>query len=422
MFFDEATVTLISGKGGDGAASFHTEKHVPRGGPNGANGGRGGDVILVANRNKRTLYDFKLRDKFEAKPGTKAVSNKAGKDAKDIIIHVPVGTVVTDSETGKVLVDLSTDGMKFVACQGGRGGMGNLHFTTSVRQTPTFAQRGAPGETVVVELELKLVAEVGLIGLPNAGKSTLLSRLSAAKPKIGAYPFTTITPNLGVVEVAGETFVMSDLPGLIEGASQGVGLGHQFLRHAERNKVLLHLIDAFPIDESDPFANYEMIESELKLYSEDLYNRPRIIALNKIDMGNEEMLAEVKAKFTHLGVPIFTISGYVGTNLDDLKWALYKEIQKAEEAEIPTAVILAPEVKPGMDQSWDVEKTEHGYRVTGKRIERLVAMTDLDNRDAVHYLYRKLRRIGVIQKLEEMGADQGDSVEIGDEEFSYEEW
>jgi len=267
MFLDEAEVLLVSGRGGSGAVSFHREKFVPRGGPDGSDGGRGGDVVLIADRGRRTLYDFKLQNKFEGQPGEHGHSNKRGRDGKGVEIKVPVGTVITDADTGDVLIDLNTNGMKYVICKGGKGGKGNAHYATSVRQAPNFAQKGAPGETIRAKFELKLIADVGLVGLPNAGKSTLISRISAARPKIADYPFTTIVPNLGVVKFHDTTFVVADMPGLIEGASEGVGLGHQFLRHVERNRVLVHVVDCAPIDESDPVANYELIELELKLYS-----------------------------------------------------------------------------------------------------------------------------------------------------------
>jgi len=420
-FIDEANIRLISGRGGDGAATFHREKHVPRGGPNGADGGRGGHITLLADRNKRTLYDFKLRAEYKADEGSKAVGNKAGKDAKDITIRVPVGTIVTDAQDGEVIVDLAVEGMQYVICKGGRGGRGNLYFTNSVRQSPAFAQMGAPGDLLDAKLELKLLADVGLIGLPNAGKSTLLSVMSSAKPKIADYPFTTLSPQLGVVTVGDHTFVMADLPGLIEGASEGIGLGHEFLRHAERNKVLLHVIDAYPIDDSDPVKNFEMIEAELKQYSEEMWQRPRVIALNKSDMGIPEAEEEIVERLEKFGYPIFIISAATSKGLDPLKWSLWHTIER-EMAADNTVPIIVPTYKSEEDALWDVEQTEEGFIITGKRIARLVAMTNLDNRDAVHYLYRKLKRIGVIEKLEDMGAVEGDAVWVGDFEFSYAGW
>ena len=420
-FLDEAKVTFRSGNGGNGAASFHTEKHVPRGGPNGANGGRGGDIILVADRHKRTLYDFQLLDHYKADDGVHAVGPKAGKDAKDIILKVPLGTIVYDLDLDEQLVDLSIHGMKYVVCKGGRGGLGNLHFTNSVRQTPKFAQKGAPGDIVHARLELKLIADAGLIGLPNAGKSTLLSALSAAKPKIADYPFTTLSPNLGVVSVGDETYVLADLPGMIEGASEGIGLGFQFLKHAERNKVLLHLVDGYPIDESVPFENFQMIESELKKYSEELYARPRIVAINKADVGIPEAEEEVLKPFKDAGIEFHVISAVSGQGLTDLKWALLKAIQDATPQAQDIQVLVA-EPKARDDSAWDVDVVDGDYVVTGRRILRLVAMTDLEKRDALMYLHRKLKRIGVIERLEELGAQEGDTVVIGDYVFAYSEW
>lgn len=420
MFLDEAIVTFTSGTGGSGAVSFHREKHVPRGGPNGADGGKGGDVILVADRNRRTLYDLKLQDHIEAESGKHALGNKRGKNGGDIVVKVPVGTVITDVILDEVLVDLRVDGMKYVICKGGRGGFGNLHYVSSVRQVPNFAQKGAPGETIRAKLELKLLADVGLIGLPNAGKSTLLSRISAARPKIGDYPFTTLEPNLGVVKLGDETFVAADLPGLIEGASEGHGLGHRFLKHTERTKVLVHVVDAFPIDESDPLGNYGIVEEELRLYSKDLYDKPRLIALNKLDLAPPEEAAKVEDRFTGAGHPVFPISAVSGQGVERLLYRVL-ELVRAAEATEPTPVVFSPEERE-MDSSWDVVRSEDGFEVTGKRMLRMVAMTDLENRDAVRYLHKRLMRLGVIDRLREMGAEEGDTVYIGDAVFSFTDW
>jgi GTP-binding protein len=417
MFLDEAVVEFVSGKGGSGAVSFHREKFVPRGGPNGADGGRGGDVVLIADRNRRTLYDFKLQPRFAAKDGEHSVGNKRGRDSKNIIVKVPVGTVVTDQVTGDYLIDMNVDGMKFVLCKGGKGGKGNQHYATSVRQAPNFAQKGAPGERVLAKLELKLLADVGLVGLPNAGKSTLIAQVSSARPKIADYPFTTIVPNLGVVRHGDETFVIADMPGLIEGASEGVGLGHQFLRHVERNRVLVHVVDAFPIDESDPVANYHLIESELRKYSEEIWNRPRLIALNKIDVVPPGEFGPLRERFEALGQPLFPISAATGQGIEMLLRAVVEVLQSTLPAdEIPVAL---PALKAQEDVQWDVERTEKGWRVTGKRVERMVAMTDLGNDEAVRYLHRRMERIGVIGKLRQQGAEEGDEVAVGDAVFSF---
>lgn len=417
MFLDEAIVEFTSGRGGSGAVSFHTEKHVPRGGPDGADGGRGGDVVLIADRGRRTLYDFRLLDHYEAESGSHGYSNKRGKNGKDIIIKLPVGTVVTDTETGQMLVDMTKHGMKFVIAKGGRGGHGNQHYVNSVRQAPNFAEKGGPSEKVKVKLELKLLADVGLVGMPNAGKSTLISSISAAKPKIADYPFTTIVPNLGVVSFRDTTFTVADMPGLIEGASEGIGLGHQFLKHVERTRVLVHVVDILPIDESDPVQNFETIERELKLYNEEIYSRPRIIALNKIDMVPAETIEQVTEKFAQFGFPVFPISGYTNRGLTDLLNAMTDAVEQVgPEEEIP---VFMPALEKQGEDHWEIVEEEDCFRVVGKRLERMIAMTDLEQKDAVRYLQRRLDRIGVLEKLRLCGAQEGDTVVIGEFEFSY---
>ncbi len=420
MFIDEVVVEFTSGNGGSGAVSFHREKHVPRGGPNGADGGRGGGVILIADRGCRTLYDLHLRRHVEAENGTHALGNKRGSNGKDISVKVPVGTVVYDDVLGDQLADLSIHGMKVVLCRGGRGGHGNLHYVSSVRQVPNFAEKGEPGETIRGRLELKLLADIGLIGLPNAGKSTLISQISAAKPKIASYPFTTIVPNLGVAQVADQSFVVADMPGLIEGASLGKGLGHQFLKHIERTKVLVHIVDLFPIDESDPYANYELIEREIADYSQDIAARPRIVALNKIDLGPAEAVAERAARFANLGVPVFQISGATRQGIEPLLYRMAEMLVAAEaEAPMPT---LMPAKTVEVDDSWDVVEAEDGYEVVGRKVLRMTAMTDLNNKDAVRYLHRRLNRMGVIDRLRELGAKEDDTVYIGDAVFAFTDW
>src|SRR5579871_2856407 len=416
-FIDEATVEFTSGRGGSGAVSFHREKFVPLGGPNGADGGRGGDVILLADKGRRTLFDVKLAGKFVAESGEHGVGNKRGRNGKSIEVKLPVGTVVTDSETGERVVDLRLHGMRHVICAGGKGGQGNLHFATSVRQAPNFAQKGAPGERILARLELKLIADVGLVGLPNAGKSTLISRISAARPKVADYPFTTIIPNLGVVKFHDETFVVADMPRLISGASSGVGLGHQFLRHVERNRVLVHVVDCFPIDDSDPIANYELIERELRLYSEEVSNLPRLIALNKIDLLDASAIRKLKGRLEETGRRVFPNSGVSGAGLEELLRAI---VEALNDAPAETPAVLAP-LPRKTDDSWDVERLKDGFRVTGKRIERMVQMTQLDNDEGIRNLHRRFMRIGVIDKLREAGAAQGDTVRVGDVEFEFED-
>lgn len=417
MFLDEVVIEVESGRGGDGAATFHREKHVPRGGPNGADGGRGGDVILVADRHKRTLYDFTFQKRFKAADGGKAVTNKNGKDGEDLVIPVPVGTMVYDDETGDLLYDLSAEGLRVTVCHGGKGGYGNLHYVSSVRQAPRFAQKGAPSEAMRLRLELKLLADVGLVGMPNAGKSTLIGAISAAKPKIGAYPFTTITPNLGVVRVRDETFVVADMPGLIEGAAVGTGLGHQFLRHIERTRLLVHLVEVLPMDQSDPLTNYEIIEAELSAYSEDVWRKPRLIALTKIELIDAERLTELRTAFHEFGHPVFALSAVTGQGLPEFLDVVAERVRELETPELGPVVRLQPERQPA--DAWDVERTDEGFELVGRRLTRMVAMTDLESDEALMYLHRRLTRIGVIDRLRELGAEEGDTVYCGDFVFVF---
>jgi GTP-binding protein len=417
MFLDEAEVEFSSGRGGSGAVGFHREKFVPRGGPNGADGGRGGDVVLIADRGKRTLYDFKLHPRYHAQDGTHGIGNKRGRGGKSIEIKVPVGTIVTDLEDGEVIVDMNQHGMQYVLCRGGKGGFGNMHYASSVRQAPNFAQKGAPPQVLRVKLELKLVADVGLVGLPNAGKSTLISRISAARPKVADYPFTTIVPNLGVVKLREETFVVADMPGLIRGASEGVGLGHQFLKHVERTRVLVHVVDGFPVDESDPISNYELIEHELRMYSEEIWARPRIIALNKVDIIPSDRYNDLRQKFSELGKPLVPISGVTGQGIEELLNLVWDALQMAgEETPMP---VLMPLANNPQGPAFEIEKLGDEFLVKGRRIERLVSMTDMESGEAVRYLHRRLERLGVINQLRELGAEEGDTVTIGDLEFSF---
>lgn len=420
MFIDEVGVEFRSGAGGDGAATFHREKHVPRGGPNGADGGRGGDVILIADRHARTLYEFRLKPKYQAESGGDARGNKRGKDGANIELRVPVGTVVYDTDTGLPVCDLGHDGMRVVVCKGGKGGKGNVHYTNSIRQAPSFAQKGAPSEELSARLELKLLADVGLVGLPNAGKSTLLSRLTAAKPKIADYPFTTIVPNLGVVQTRDSTFVMADLPGLIEGAAEGQGLGHRFLRHVERTKVLVHLVDCAPLDESDPIENYKTVVRELEDYDVALADRETIVALNKIDLISEDQILRTMGALAEAsGAQVFPISGVSGKGLAELLDAVLAALVRAEATRpVPIVSPIGFEPDSGEDE-WDVRIREDGFEVEGKRIVRMVAMTNLENEDALSHLHRRLERMGVIQRLRDAGATEGDDVFIGDFEFAF---
>ena len=419
MFLDEVVVDFVSGRGGSGSATFHREKFVPYGGPNGADGGRGGDIVLIADRGKRTLYDFKLTRKYKAEDGESARGNKTGRNGVDTEVRVPVGTLVTDDETGELLADLSADGLRFVIAKGGKGGFGNVHYASSVRQAPTISQNGAPEESLRARLELKLLADVGLVGLPNAGKSTLISQISAAKPKISDYPFTTIVPNLGVVSIGDETFVVADMPGLIEGASDGHGLGHQFLKHVERTRVLVHVVDGFPIDGTDPVENYELVERELEKYSEHVFARRRIIALNKIDVLPPDNLQALLRRFESFGRALFPISAATGEGVEPMLFEVLAILN--EKPETPNIPVLLPAHRAEDPEAWDVVETGDGFRVVGKRIERLVAMTKLENDEGLRYLHRRLQRIGVIERLRKAGAEEGDTVTVGKFEFAFTE-
>jgi len=416
-FLDEAVVEFRSGSGGSGAVSFHREKHVPRGGPNGEDGGRGGDVVLVASRAVRTLAEFALTPTIAAEPGTHATGNKRGRNGRSVTVKLPVGTVVQDAESGETIVDLVRENMRFVLCRGGRGGHGNRHYVSSVRQAPNFAEKGEPGERRRVKLVLKLLADVGLIGLPNAGKSTLLAAVTAARPKVGDYPFTTTVPNLGVATVGERSFLIADLPGLIEGASQGHGLGHTFLRHVERTRVLIHVVDAWPLDGSDPVANYETVEQELLSFSKALWEKPRIIALNKADLIPPNELGPLRAKFAPFGRPVFVVSGATGQGLQPLLFEALALLDATESPEPEEIEVPTERRKP--DASWEAHWEKDRLVVTGPKVERMVAMTNLDNREALRYLHRRLERMGVIEKLRALGAKEGDTVTVGDIEFAF---
>jgi GTP-binding protein len=340
-FIDEANITVESGKGGSGCVSFRREKFIPKGGPDGGSGGKGGDIILVTSSRKRTLYDFNYKKHFKAQNGSGGEGNqRTGKDGDDLIVEIPPGTLVINADTGELIKDFVNPDETFVLAKGGRGGQGNTHFKTSTHQTPRFAQPGEPAETLNIRLELKLIADVGLVGLPNAGKSTLISAISSARPKIGAYPFTTLIPNLGVVKPrwGGEAFVVADIPGLIEGAHTGAGLGIQFLRHVERTRFLVHLVDVSEIDPDDPLRDYETINHELSLYSELLSSKPQIVVLSKMDLTGAEAAADIfqKAMESHPAKSspkrsLLRISAVTGAGIDDLLSTIVSLLDAADE-------------------------------------------------------------------------------------------
>lgn len=337
-FIDEAKISIKAGDGGRGCVSFRREKYVPKGGPDGGNGGKGGDVVFVADGRLSSLLDFRYKREFEAERGQHGMGSLcSGKNGQDLLMHLPPGTVIKDFETGDLLADLTGDGQRYVCCRGGRGGKGNAHFATSTHQTPKFAQPGEPGEARVLKLELKLLADVGIIGFPNAGKSTLISHISAAKPKIADYPFTTLVPHLGVVEYGDfGGFVVADIPGLVEGAHEGRGLGIKFLKHIERTRLFIHVIDLSPFTERDPVEDFRTVNAELKAFNPELSKRPQVVALNKIDItGTDERLPGLLKFFKGLGIKVFAVSAATGKGLGDLINHVGKEVEALKEAEKP---------------------------------------------------------------------------------------
>jgi GTP-binding protein len=421
VFIDEAVIEVEAGRGGDGCVSFRREKHVPRGGPDGGDGGDGGSVILVADTHLSTLLDFHYKRRYKAGSGGHGSgSNRKGRNGKSITLRVPVGTLVYDADTGDLLADLSRPGMRFVAARGGKGGRGNAHFATPTRQTPRFAEKGLPGERRTLRLELKLLADVGIVGMPNAGKSTLISRISAAKPKIADYPFTTLVPNLGVVRYQDQSFVVADIPGLIEGAHAGVGLGHQFLRHVERARLLLYLLDVSPFATVPPLEAFETLRRELELYNPDLARKPALVALNKIDtLAPDERAAldAVRCAIEAHGYEVFPISAYTGEGLEAL---LARLAQRVAELPPPEPLIEpAPEVAKPAHQPTHVYRDGEVFVVEGTLPLEIVQRTDFGNHEAVLRMQKRLKGLGVFRRLQELGAQEGDTVRIGEVELEY---
>ena len=400
---------------------FRREKFVPRGGPDGGDGGKGGDVIFEVKPTLNTLSSFRANQKFRAEDGVKGgPSQMTGRNGKDLIIHVPPGTVLFDADTGELIGDLTTPGEKLTMLKGGRGGRGNQHFATSRNQVPRTAEKGEPPEEKRIKLELKLIADIGLIGVPNAGKSTLLSVLTNAKPKIAPYPFTTLEPNLGVANIDDvTTVVLADIPGLIEGASQGAGLGHDFLRHIQRTRVLVHLLDGLS---EDPVADYSQINSELSLFDPHLAKKPQIVALNKIDQPEvQERLTEIREKFRELKVELMTISALARTNTREV---LIKAYQKLEEAPLPEVVdIPLPVYKPKEDPREFVVTREgtHEWRISGVAIERAASMTYWQHDGSVRRFQRIMQTLGVDDALRDAGVQEGDTVAVGEFELEWQE-
>ena len=423
MFIDRARIFVQSGKGGDGMSSFRREKFVPKGGPDGGDGGHGGNVVLVADRNVNTLVDFRFRRLFKAKPGGKGQgANCYGRNAEDLLITVPLGTIVKDEESGQIIADLSHDGQQAVVAKGGRGGRGNWHFRSSSNRTPTFAERGEPGEERWLRLELKVLADIGLLGYPSVGKSSILRKVSAAQPEVAAYHFTTLNPILGVVDLSDHrSFVMADIPGLIEGASEGVGLGHDFLRHIERTKILVHVLDVSGMEGRDPIEDYEKINEELRKYSEKLSRKKQIIAANKIDMlGDSDNLERLKAYMDERGQEVYPICAMTGEGLEVLLERLWDllETYVEEPEEIAEEVVYKAQDKP----DFEVKRADDGaFVVTGPRIENLVAMTNFDDDQSLRRFQRIWRYMELDKLLKEKGIHDGNTVRICEMEFEYHE-
>jgi GTP-binding protein len=421
MFIDEAEIEIKSGKGGDGMVHFHREKFVPRGGPDGGDGGKGGDVIFEVKANLSTLQAFRHVTRYIAKDGKNGgPNNMSGKSADDLIVLVPPGTVIYDADTNELLGDLTKADERLTICKGGRGGRGSQHFATARNQAPRTAEKGEPGEGKRLKLELKLIADIGLIGVPNAGKSTLLSVLTNAKPKIAPYPFTTLEPNLGVADVDDNTsVVLADIPGLIEGASQGVGLGHDFLRHIQRTRVLIHLLDGLS---SDPVADYSQINSELALFDPNLSKKPQIVALNKIDQSEvQERLGDIKKKFKKQKVEFMTISALARTNVKELLLEAAEKLREAPALEETDAPL--PVYRPKEDAKDFVIKREgtNEWRLSGAGIERAASMTYWEHDGSVRRFQKIMEALGVDEALRKAGVKEGDTVAIGDYELEWQE-
>ncbi|MDO4772308.1 MAG: GTPase ObgE [Bacillota bacterium] len=422
MFVDRAEIKVKSGNGGNGVVSFRREKYVPAGGPDGGNGGRGGDVIFVVDTGLRTLMDFNYTKVFKAENGGDGSARKSsGKDGEDCIIRVPMGTVIIDAANGNVIADLSSEDAGFVAAKGGKGGKGNTEYKSSIRRAPTFAQAGFKGRERDLILELKSIADVGLLGFPNVGKSTILSSMSKAKPKIANYHFTTLKPNLGLVEVIkGKSFVMADIPGLIEGASSGVGLGHDFLRHVERTRLLIHVVDVSGSEGRHPVEDFKIIMNELKEYDEDVYNKPMVVIANKIDIvQDEEIREEFKTFIEELGLPLFEVSAVTQSGLAEaMKHVTHMldEIPRQELFEIVEIEDDEDDVNPYLIE---IEQDGDDFVLSGEGIERLMYSTDFEDYDSLRNFERVLKRRGIFDRLKEMGIRQGQTVRIFDHEFEF---
>lgn len=419
MFIDYAKINVKAGDGGNGIVAFRREKYVPMGGPAGGDGGKGGDIIFEADEGLRTLMDFRYQKHFKAKRGAHGLGkNMHGASGEDLVVKVPVGTVIKDDDNDQVIADLVTAGQRVIVAKGGRGGRGNARFASSRNKAPSISENGEPGEEKWIRLELKLLADVGLVGFPNAGKSTLISRISAARPKIADYPFTTLVPNLGVVRTKSkDTFVVADIPGLIENAHQGAGLGHHFLRHVERTKVLVFVLDTAETEGRDVLEDYNTLRQELELYNEDLSKRPFLIAANKMDIPEaKENLDKLKSQFKE---KVFEISAVTGEGVTDLVEKVYEILQSIPEDEL---VGEEPVIRKFEEEiPFEINLVDGVYEVTGSRIDKLVAMTNFDTDEGLQRFQMIIEKMGVEDELRKLGIKDGDTVRISDLEFDYTE-
>ena len=424
MFADRAKIYIRSGKGGDGHVSFRRELFVPDGGPDGGDGGNGGDVIFEVDEGLNTLTDYRHKRKYAAQDGQEGGKrNCHGKSGESIVLKVPEGTVIKDAESGKVIADMSGENRRQIILKGGRGGIGNQHFATSTMQAPKYAKPGQPCQELEVMLELKVIADVGLVGFPNVGKSTLLSRVTNAQPKIANYHFTTLSPNLGVVDLDGDGFVIADIPGLIEGASEGVGLGLDFLRHIERTKVIIHMVDAASVEGRDPIADIHAINKELNAYNPEIAARPQVIAANKIDAiwdKENDPVEKIRKEFEPEGIKVFPISGVTGEGLSDLLYYVNNELQKLDDKPIVFEQEYFPEEEIiHMDLPYTVEKEDDIFVVEGPKIEKMLGYTNLDSEKGFAFFQKFLKETGILEQLENAGVQEGDTIRMYGLQFEY---
>ncbi len=427
MFADRARIIIRSGKGGDGHVSFRRELFVPDGGPDGGDGGKGGDVIFEVDEGLNTLIDYRHRRKFSAQDGEPGGKRRChGANGSDVVLRVPQGTVIKDAQSGQVIADMSGDNRRQIVLKGGRGGNGNMHYATSTMQAPKYAQPGQEAIELEVQLELKVIADVGLLGFPNVGKSTFLSRVTNARPKIANYHFTTLTPNLGVVDLEGGGFVIADIPGLIEGASEGVGLGHQFLRHVERTKVMIHIVDAASVEGRDPIDDIYKINAELAAYNADLAKRPQVIAANKVDAiysEDEDPVQRIRDEFEPQGIPVYAISAVSGMGLKELLFKVQEMLRELpqettvfEQEFDPTVRLISSSLPFTVEKSDEEEDT---YIVEGPRIEKMLGYTNLESEKGFQFFQNFLKDNGILEQLEELGIQEGDTVRMYGLQFDY---